>query len=463
MEITVALIGGIVLGAIGVFLFYQRQLRMESEKRIAAETKVAEIPKLESVIKEKDAEISRLQEESTFLKTELSALRTKLEEQLKAAGEKLEIFNNAEQKLAAAFKALSAEALKSNNTQFLELAKTSLEKFQADAKTDLENRQKAVGQLVQPLKDSLASVDTTLKELERVRVGAYSGLETQIKTMSTAENNLKEETAKLVAALSKPSSGGLWGQMQLRNAVELAGMTKYCDFFEQQTVATDGGRLQPDMVIRLPRNRKVVVDSKLSFESYYESTKIGNENIRRNKLKEYVTHVKTHISSLAAKGYWEQFQPGLECVVLFLPGEVFFSAALQEDPNLIQFGLEKRVLLVSPTTLIAVLLGIAYDWRQEQIAENAQIISKLGKELYDRVRSFASYFEDMQRGLNSAVEAYNRAAGSLENRVLVTTRKFRGLGAATGDEIKTLPTVDTTIRTLQVEGGQDATPGETGG
>jgi DNA recombination protein RmuC len=461
MGITFALIGGIVLGAVGVFLFYQRQLKIESEKRITAETKVAEIPKLESVIKEKDAEISRLREEGTSLKTELSALSTKLEEQLKAAEEKLAIFNDAEQKLSNAFKALSAEALKSNNTQFLELAKTNLEKFQTDAKADLETRRKAVDQLVQPLKDSLASVDTTLKELEKVRVGAYSGLETQIKTMSTAENNLKEETAKLVAALSKPSSGGLWGQMQLRNAVELAGMTKHCDFFEQQAVATDGGRLQPDMVIRLPRNRKVVVDSKVSFESYYESAKMGNENIRRNKLKEYIVHIKTHISNLASKGYWEQFQPGLECVVLFLPGEVFFSAALQEDPNLIQFGLEKRVLLVSPTTLIAVLLGIAYDWRQEQIAENAIVISNLGKELYERVRTIASYFEDMQRGLNSAVEAYNKAVRSIESRVLVTTRKFRELGAATGDEIKTLPTVDTTARTLQVEGGQDETPGKT--
>jgi DNA recombination protein RmuC len=395
--------------------------------------------------------ISQLQDEGTSLRTQLTEACTKLDQQKIAEAEKLALLDDAKDRLSDAFKTLSSEALKNNNAQFLDLAKTKLETFQTDAKADLEARQKAVDHLVQPLKDSLAGVDNTLKELEKVRVGAYSGLKTQIETMSATENNLKEETAKLVAALSKPSSGGLWGQMQLRNAVELAGMTRHCDFFEQQTVATDGGRLQPDMVIRLPRNRKVVVDSKLSFETYYESTKAENENIRRNKLKEYVTHVKTHISNLAAKGYWEQFQPGLECVVLFLPAEAFFSAALQEDPNLIQFGLEKRVLLVAPTTLIAVLLGIAYDWRQEQITEGAQVISKLGKELYERVRTLTSYFEDMQRGLNSAVEAYNKAVGSLESRVLVTARRFRELGAATGDEIKTLPTVDTTTRSLMME------------
>ncbi len=427
MEIIAYLVIGAVLGAITVFLFY----RGESAK--------------------KESEISQLRNNCSSLSTELAGLKVKLEEQNKAAEEKLALLNNAKEKLSDAFKALSAEALKSNNNQFLDLAKTKLENFQTDARAELEKRQQAVQNLVKPISDSLASVDTALKKLEQVRAGAYSSIETQIKSMSAAENNLKEETARLVAALSKPSTGGLWGQMQLRNAVELAGMTKNCDFVEQQSASVDGGRIQPDMIIRLPRDRMVVVDSKLSFQTYIDSTKETNDSIRRSKLREYVKNIKTHISNLSAKGYWEQFQPGLECVVLFLPGEVFFSAALQEDSDLIKFGIERKILLASPITLIALLLGIAYDWRQEQIAENAIRISELGKELYNRISTFVGHFASLQKNLDGAVKAYNDSVGSLESRVLVTARKFKELGAATGDEIQTLPTIDTTTRTLAAD------------
>jgi DNA recombination protein RmuC len=383
------------------------------------------------------------------LKTHLAEVRTELNQQKKVEAEKLALLDEAKEKLSDAFKALSSEALKNNNTQFLDLAKAKLDAFQTDAKADLEARQKAVDHLIQPLKDSLAGVDCTLKDIEKARIDAYSSLKTQIDSISATENTLKTETARLVAALSKPSSGGLWGQVQLRNAVELAGMTKNCDFFEQQATVADGARLQPDMIIKLPRNRKVVVDSKLSFEAYYESVKAENENIRQSKLKEYIKHIKTHVSNLAAKGYWEQFQPGLECVVLFLPGEVFFSTAIQEDPNLIQFGIEKRVLISSPTTLIALLLGIAYDWRQQQIAENAMRISELGKELYDRISTFVDHFAILQRSLDGAVKAYNNAVGSLESRVLVTARRFKELGATAGENIEQLASIDTTTRVLQ--------------
>lgn len=374
---------------------------------------------------------------------------TKLESQQKAAEEKLALWEDAEQKLSNAFKALSAEALKSSSTQFLELATTHLKTFQEEARGDLENRQQAIDNLVNPLKDSLKNIDDELGKIENKRTEDFGTLAERLSSLATSTTDLKKETANLVTALRRPAGRAKWGEMQLRNVVELAGMTRNCDFIEKKTVTTEDSWRQPDMVIRLPRSRNIVVDSKVPLEAYLDAIQTEDDGVRQNKLKEHAKHVRTHISNLGSKGYQEQFQPGPECVVLFLPGDPFFIVALQEDPTLIEFGMEKHVWLACPTTLIALLKGVAYDWRQQQIAENAQVISKLGKELYDRAYTLYGHFDDLRKGLTGAVDAYNKAAASFESRILVTARRLRELGAATGDEIETLPTIDTTPRMIE--------------
>ena len=428
MEYALTFVIGVICGCILVFFLKHKETK-----------------RYDSAITQKEGQISQLQEECTKLTVDLA----RFNEQQKTADEKLALLNEAKEKLSDAFKALSADALKSNNAQFLELAKTNLETFQEGAKADLKKRQTAIDELVKPLKESLRDVDTKLGEIEKSRSQDFGSLTEQMKSLATSEAKLKNETANLVSALRRPTVGGLWGQMQLRNAVELAGMLQYCDFMEQKSVTTETGRLQPDMVIRLPNERKIVVDSKVALDAYVQAAEADDNETRRSKLKEHAARVRTHISNLGSKGYWEQFQPGPECVVLFLPGEVFFSAALQEDPHLIEFGVQRRVWLTSPTTLIALLRGIAYDWKQKQLAESAQIISKLGNELYDRVRAFANHLNDIRKGLGNAVDGYNRAVGSFESRILVTARRFKQLGAASGDEIDTLQPIDKTTRMIQ--------------
>jgi DNA recombination protein RmuC len=317
----------------------------------------------------------------------------------------------------------------------------------------LESRQKAIDQLVKPLKESLEKVDGKIGEMEKTRAGAYSELREQVKALATSQLQLQAETGNLVNALRTPHVRGRWGEIQLRRVVELAGMLQYCDFIEQETVITADGRIRPDVIVKLPGNRTIVIDAKVPFDAFYESISTKDDVIRSARLRDHARLVRAHIGALSKKSYWESVQPTPEFVLLFLPGETFYSAALEIDPKLIEDGVGQGVIIATPTTLIALLKAVSYGWRQEQMATNAQEVSKLGKDLYDRLRTFTNYFADIGKGLDRALDSYNRGVGSLEARVLVTARKFKERGAIAGEEIETFEPIDKLARPLSLDEG----------
>lgn len=364
-----------------------------------------------------------------------------------ASEEKLHFMEENRQQLEKNFQALSAQALAANNQSFLDLAKSTLGSFQQQAKGDLEARHQAIGQLVQPLKESLHKVDGKIEQLEQARSGAYARLDEQLKSLLNSQVKLESETGNLVRALRTPAVRGRWGEIQLRKVVEMAGMVNYCDFVEQETA--DSGRLRPDMIIKLPNGRNIIVDSKAPLQAYLESLEAADDKQRAICLAHHARQIRDHLQKLSAKNYWEQFQPTPEFVVLFLPGETFFSAALAQDPALIEAGVDQKVLLATPTTLIALLRSVAYGWRQEQLTENAEAISQLGREMYDRLATLNQHFTLMGKNLERAVDSYNKGMASLDSRVLISARKFKELGAGSSKEIEAVEQIDKLPRSLQ--------------
>ncbi|HAU32534.1 MAG: hypothetical protein XD78_0797 [Desulfotomaculum sp. 46_296] len=419
------------------------------EKMAVMKEKNKRINELELALKNKDADLFKAQDNITGLKERIAQITTLLEKERNDNKEKLLLLEEAKESLSSAFKALSADALRVNNQTFLELAATALEKYQESAKTDLEARQKAVNEIVKPVQDSLGKVDVRINELEKSRLEAYTGLTKQLEALSQTQDRLKLETSNLVNALRTPNVRGRWGEIQLKRVVEIAGMIEYCDFIQQESVNTEQGRLRPDLVVKLPNNKNIVIDSKAPILAYIESLEIQDERIKNEKIKEHARNIRTHLTKLGSKSYWSQFEPSPEFVVLFLPREAFFSAALEQEPGLIEFGVEQHVLMATPTTLIALLHAVAYGWKQEKLAENAKAISILGNQLYERVRGLAGYFSDLKKSLDNSIEAYNRAVGALESRVLVSARKFKEYGAAAGNEIKDSEIVEKDTRIIQ--------------
>lgn len=384
------------------------------------------------------------------LKAAVAKLEAAIAHEQKSSEEKSALLNRATEDLREAFRALSSDALKSNNQAFLELAKTSLERFQSEAKGDLKSRQDAVENLVAPISESLRKVEDQILQIERARSEAYGDLKAQVRSLITTQEKLHAETGNLVKALRSPTVRGRWGEIQLKRVIELAGMLSYCDFVEQETVTTATGRIRPDVIVKLPGGKNIVIDAKTPLLAYLEAIESTDDEVRRQKLEQHAAQVRTHMDQLGDKAYQQQFDSP-EFVVMFLPGETFFSAALEQDTSLIERGVLKKVIPASPTTLIALLKAVAYGWNQEKLARNAREISLLGKELHDRLRNMGTHVEALGKGLDRAVESYNKAVGSLESRVMVSARKFAELGTEGIEEIPPLSVIDTTARNLTLE------------
>jgi len=408
------------------------------------------------------ADLARLLQDQRQLVESRARLESALELERKANVEKIELLTSSSERAALdlqnAFKALAADALKDNNSSFLQIAQETLKRFQSDARGDLDARQKAVSDLVAPVRESLDRVDAQIQQMEKERGSAYSALQEQVKVLVAGNDKLQSETGNLVRALRTPNVRGRWGEIQLRRVVEIAGLLSYCDFTEQETITGDNGRLRPDLIVKLPGGKNVVVDAKTPLQAFLDSFEAEDEATRKACLAHHARQVREQINVLSGKKYWEQFEATPEFVVMFLPGETFFSAALEQDPSLIEFGVMNKVIPASPTTLIALLKAVAYGWNQEKLARNAQQISALGKELHERLRKLAGHITGVGTNLDRAVEAYNQAVGSLENRVLVSARKFAELGASVAEDIPELDPIETTSRALSFESDDDPEP-----
>lgn len=403
----------------------------------------------EQLTKTRD-ELDQGRGESAYLREQLARVSTELDHQRAAVPAQMAMLEKAQQQLKDTFSALAGATLRQNTEEFLKLAQERLGNLHKETAAQIGERQQALGDLVAPIRDALGNVDRKLVEVEQNRVQSSTELQTLLKAVGQSQHQLRTETQRLVRALRTPHVRGRWGEIQLRRVVELAGMMAHCDFQEQPTATTDdGSRLRPDVIITLPGDRAVVIDAKVPLEAFLEAQEAQDDPTRQQYLQAHARQVRDHMQKLGAKGYWEQFGSSPEFVVMFLPGEAIFQAALQEDASLIEFGVAHRVFPASPITLIALLRAVAHGWREERLAKNAEEISALGRELYERVSKMTGHLDTLRTRLDGTVRAFNETVGSYETRVLVTARRFKELGATTGRDLDPLQALDTVPRVLQ--------------
>jgi DNA recombination protein RmuC len=405
------------------------QLREESNRRSSFEAVAAAIPDLQKEIEARSLKLQQQQHTILEITREKESLAATIEAERKGFEEKKKLIDEAKAALSEALNAASANALKSNSEEFLKLAQTQ----------------------VAPIREALAKFEGKVQQLEVAREGAYRGLVEQVGQLLDTGRQLRSETSNLVQALRSPVIRGQWGEIQLRRVVEMAGMLNYCDFVEQESVRTDTGTLRPDMIVRLPAGKTIVVDAKAPVSHYLDAMAATDEAGRKAKLQAFAKLVRDRITELGRKSYWDQFNDTPELVVMFLPGDHFHSAALEADPSLLEYGVEQRVLVATPVNLIGLLRAVAYGWRQESIAANAKEISELGAELYKRIADLGGHWIELGRNLSRTVESFNGAVGSLESRVLVSARRFRELGAASSAaSIDVVEPVERTPRQLKI-------------
>lgn len=444
------LAGGVLLSALAALWWsarlkkrFQTHIDEAVERAHRAETVADELRRVEA---QERAALERLRADLAEAARARAVAETQAAETAKHVEEQKLVLAQARHELAQSFQALSGEALKQNNDAFLSLARTTFQTLQTEAKGDLAQRQQAIDELVKPLSESLRRYDEQLRQVEQSRQAAYGGLDQHLKLLAETQQRLQQETGNLVNALRAPAVRGRWGEITLKRVAELAGMVAHCDFFEQESVLSDDGRLRPDMIVRLPGGRQIIVDAKTVLSGYLDAHEAADEERRLEGLRRHAAQVRVRINELSLKAYWSQFEQAPEFVVLFLPGEQFLGAALEQDPRLIEEGFSQGVVLATPTTLMALLRAVAYGWRQERLAAHAEEAGRLGKDLYERMATLAEHVNDVGQSLGKSVLAYNKAVGSLETRILPAARRFTELGISSEKDIPALEPVEVVAR-----------------